>query len=603
MSLPTRDQVPEAEKWDPSLVFDSSAGWDAAADAFAARLDDLRAYEGRATEDGETLLELLDLVEDLRVRRLGSLHLYAFLTSYVDTTDDEARERMVRYKELGAEMESVLGFLEPELRDAGRERVEELLASTPGLDDHEAHLQRLLAGAEHARSAETESALATLSTALDAGSTVGRAIVDGDVTSPTVETPDGEAVTVTPQAKSGLLESPDREFRRKVHEQFRDSLREHRHGMASGYVERIRADCRLAEVRGYDSALAMRLAGGAGSLEGPFPVDAYETVIEGVADNLDPYHRLLRAKESVVDGVSLREWDLRVPLAPGEPPEVPYDDAVDLILDSLEPLGAAYAERLSSLLTERRVDVRQTANKRRGPKALQVSSVEDGPFLALNYDGGLRALYLFTHELGHAMNRLLASDAQRPVDEGVPVHTGEVASFLHETLLVDHLARVWDDADALHAQAVFLDKLPLYRAARGAGFTHDLHETIADGADPGPDDLNERHREAVSRFKGPVEFGEAAGSGWQEIDLTRDPYHAYPYAVGSVGALSTARALDSGELSPAQYREMLSRGRSVPSNEAFAPVLDFTEPATVTRGIDAYGNRVDRLLEALERAE
>lgn len=103
MPLPTREEVPEREKWDPSLVFDSPADWEAAADAFAERLDEVRAFEGRTTEDGETLRELLDLVEDLQVRRLGSLHLYAFLTGYVDTTDQAARERMHRYRDLRAD--------------------------------------------------------------------------------------------------------------------------------------------------------------------------------------------------------------------------------------------------------------------------------------------------------------------------------------------------------------------------------------------------------------------------------------------------------------------------------------------------------------------
>jgi oligoendopeptidase F len=603
MSLPTRDEVPAAERWDPALVFDSPDDWDAAAETFECRLDELRAYEGRATADGAILAELLDLVEELKTRCLGSLHLYAFLTSYVDTEDEDARARMVRYRELRAEMESALGFLEPELRQVSRERVEELVASTPELEAHEAHLRRLLAGAEHALSSETESALAELDPVFEAGSSVGRAIADGDVSPPTVETPEGDTVTVTPQAKPRLLQSADRSFRREVHERFRESLRAHRHGMATAYVERIRADCRLAAVRGYDSALAMRLAGGSGSLEGGFPVAAYETVVDGIADRVEPYHRLLRAHNRVVDGDDLREWDLRVSLAPGEPPTVDYEDAIDLILDSLAPLGEAYVDRLAALLDERRVDVRQTANKRRGPKALQVSSVDDGPFLALNYDGGLRALYLFTHELGHAMNRELASDAQRPVDEGVPVHTGEVPSFLHETLLVDHLAAVWDGADARHAQAVFLDKLPLYRAARGAQFVNGLHEAVADGADPGPDDLDERHRDAVSRFKQPVDLGDDAGAGWQEIDLTRHPYHAYLYAVGSVGALSAARALQSGDLAAHEYREQLARGRSVPSNEAFAPVLDFSDEATVARGVDAYAGRVDRLLGALDRQE
>jgi oligoendopeptidase F len=262
-------------------------------------------------------------------------------------------------------------------------------------------------------------------------------------------------------------------------------------------------------------------------------------------------------------------------------------------------LGGDYVDRVAGILDERRVDVRETANKRRGPKAIQNTAVGTGPFLGLNYDGSLRALLLFSHELGHAMNRELAADEQAPVDQGVPEHTGEVPSFVHETLLIDHLGDVWDGADALHTRSVFLDKLPLYRAARGATFVHDLHEAVADGADPGPDALDERHRELLSEFKSPVELGEHADAGWQEIDLARDPYHAYLYATGSVGALSLVRALRQGDLTPTEYCEMLARGRSVRSNEAFGPTLDFTDEATVERGIDAYADRVDELLDAI----
>jgi oligoendopeptidase F len=598
MSLPTRDEVPAEERWDPSLVFDSPADWDTAADTFAERLDDLREHEGRATEDGETLLELLDLVEELKIRRLGKLHQYAFLTSYVDTTDEAARERFARYRDLAAEMESSLGFLVPELAAAGQERIDELRASTPELDRHEAHLDRLLASADHALSRETESVLAELEPSIEGGSDIARVITNGDVDPPTVETDDGER-RVTPAAKSSLLRSRDRDVRRAAHERFREELRRHRSGMAAAYVQRIRADCRRAELRGYDSALERRLYGSDASLGGPYPTAAYETTIEGIADRLDPHHDLLESRREATDGETLREWDVNAPLPPGEPPEVPYDRAQELILDSLAPLGEDYVDRVAGILDERRVDARETANKRRGPKAIQNAAVGTGPFLALNYDGSLRALLLFSHELGHAMNRELAADEQRPVDQGVPEHTGEVPSFVHETLLVDHLAEVWDGTDALHARSVFLDKLPLYRAARGATFVHDLHEAVADGADPGPDALDERHHDLLAEFEAPVELGEDAGAGWQEIDLAREPYHAYLYATGSVGALSLVRAIRDGEFTPTEYREMLARGRSVPSNEAFQPTLDFTEEATVERGVDAYADRVDDLLDTL----
>ena len=321
MSLPSRDELPPDEKWNPSLVFDSPADWEAAADAFADRLDDLRDYEGRAVADGETLLELLDLVVELKVRRLGALHLYAFLTSYADTTDDAARERMARYRNLGAEMESAMGFLVPEIKAAGEDRIQRLLESTPELARHEAHLDRLLASAEYALSRETESVLAELQPTLESGGDVGRAIANGDIDPPTVETSDGQR-RVTPAAKSSLLRSRDRDVRRATHERFRAELQRHRSGMASAYVQRIRADTRRASVRGYDSALARRLNGGDASLGGPFPTAAYETVVDGIADRLGPNHDLLEARRDATEGDTLREWDLLAPLPPGAPPEV-----------------------------------------------------------------------------------------------------------------------------------------------------------------------------------------------------------------------------------------------------------------------------------------
>ncbi|MFC7136029.1 M3 family metallopeptidase [Halobaculum litoreum] len=219
---------------------------------------------------------------------------------------------MARYRDLKAELDAAVGFLTPELREAGRDRVAALVDETPELDGHRAHLDRLLAGADHALSPATESALGELGPTLEAGSGAGRAIAEGDVETPTVEAPDGGTETVTGTATARLLRSRDRAFRETVFERRRDALAAHRHGMAAAYVERIRADVRLARLRGFDSALHRRL-------EGRFPVAAYDTVIDGIADRLDPYHRLLAARSAVTAGDELREWDVHVPLVDGDP--------------------------------------------------------------------------------------------------------------------------------------------------------------------------------------------------------------------------------------------------------------------------------------------
>ncbi|MFB6176869.1 MAG: M3 family metallopeptidase, partial [Halobaculum sp.] len=203
------------------------------------------------------------------------------------------------------------------------------------------------------------------------------------------------------------------------------------------------------------------------------------------------------------------------------------------------------------------------------------------------------ALYLFVHELGHALHRSLASDAQPAVSEAVPKHVGELPAFCHEALLADHLADRWEGRRARHAEAAFLRKLPLVRAVIGARFVREVQNSVA--ATPlGPDELADRYRTAAAPFIG--HLAGDVGWEWQLRDLSRRPFHAYPYAVGVVGALATVRSLRTGELGSETYRERLALGRSERPVNLFRPAVDLTDRTTVERGLDAYRNRVERLL-------
>ncbi|MFB6175940.1 MAG: M3 family metallopeptidase, partial [Halobaculum sp.] len=406
MPLPTRDEIPAAERWDPSLVFESPEAWEAAADELADRIPAVAAYEGRATTDGETLLELLQSVEEIKVRRLGRLWLYATMTRAVDTTDETARDRHARYRELRERLDDAVSFLAPAVRRAGRDRIETFVETTPGLERYESYLDRLLVGSECVVPAAATEAVSALETAAGGGSRVARAIRENDLTHATI-TWNGEQVTVTDERRAELLHRGDRETRRAAYEAHRDALTPHRHGRAAAFTERLRALDRLAEIRGYDSPLAMHLDGWATTQAGPFPRAAYETVIEGVTERPDPRSRLMAARSDAVGG-QLRPWDRDLSVVSGDPPTVHYEEATDLILAALDPLGESYVDRARKLLAERRVDVRPTRHKRDGGKAAMLAAAGERPFLELRYDGTLRALYLFVHELGHALHRSLA---------------------------------------------------------------------------------------------------------------------------------------------------------------------------------------------------
>jgi oligoendopeptidase F len=394
--VPDRDTVPQRYRWDPTILFDSPAEWTRELESLETAVEDLREYEGEVLEDGETLLAALETFYGLRERQ-GPLFAYAKLRTLEDTTDERAGDVLARYERVKASIDDAASYLEPAIGRAGRERIERLVETTPGLERYDHHLDEVLRRSGHTRSPDVESVLAELEPSLESPARVLAALKNEDVEAPTVETPDGEEATVTTHTIGRLLERPDRAFRRRVYGAYHEELGRHRAASARAYGDRIETNVRLARIRDYDSALAA-------TLEGTFPPSAYEAVVDGLEVRLDPFHRHLELYRAATDGEDLRPWDLQVPLTDGEKPTIPYDRARELAVAAVAPLGEDYRADLASFLEDDRVDVFETTDRRSEMRGMNVPAHGAGSFVLLNYKNDLESLYYFVNELGHAMH-------------------------------------------------------------------------------------------------------------------------------------------------------------------------------------------------------
>ncbi|PSP67317.1 oligoendopeptidase F, partial [Halobacteriales archaeon QH_8_67_27] len=62
-SVPERSDIAEEYKWDLASLYADDEEWEAAFESVRERLDDLQAFEGRATDDPETLQATLETYE------------------------------------------------------------------------------------------------------------------------------------------------------------------------------------------------------------------------------------------------------------------------------------------------------------------------------------------------------------------------------------------------------------------------------------------------------------------------------------------------------------------------------------------------------------
>ncbi len=113
----------------------------------------------------------------------------------------------------------------------------------------------------------------------------------------------------------------------------------------------------------------------------------------------------------------------------------PYEQVLDWIIDSVAPLGEDYVARVRTAFDGRWIDVYENQGKRSGAYSAPVYGVH--PYMLLNYNDTLDAVFTLAHEMGHSMHTLLSHESQPFVYAGYTIFVAEVPSTLSEALLLD----------------------------------------------------------------------------------------------------------------------------------------------------------------------
>ena len=595
-SVPERSDIDEAHKWDLRSIYVDDETWETAYEATADRIDELREYEGDVTEDAATLLELLELREEV-FRELQQVMTYAQLRSAEDTRNQEYQAMSAKASSLGSAASSAISYLNPELQSLTEEAVGEFVDEEPALADYEHYLDDVLRMKPHTRSAEVEEVLADLSEVTDAPSEIYSMLTNADMTYGVVEDPDGEEMEITQANFTKLQTNPDREFRRRVHETFYDEWEDVRNTVGTSLEKAVREHTVSAEIRDYDSARAAALDGS------NVPVEVYDTLVDTVDANLGVLHRHAELKEAALGVDQLESHDLYMSLTGDQGPDVEYDQAVEWVIDAVEPLGEAYQERMAEGLDSRWVDVYENRGKRSG--AFSSGTYDTQPYILMNYQDDIASMYTLAHELGHSMHSELAGDAQSWHDASYEIFVAEIASTVNETLLTHHLLdTVDDDGLRTHVLDEYLERFrsTLFRQTMFAAFEQRIHERLETGDALTPDAFDEIYADLKSDYYAPAELTGGIEREWERIPHFYYNFYVYQYATGiSAAAAIVERVLDEGEPAAADYREMLAAGGSeYPLDVVELAGIDMASPDPIESAVGIYDEYLDEIATLLD---
>jgi oligoendopeptidase F len=604
MSTPTpaarsRDTVDARWKWDLADIFPDWAAWEGALGRLVGLIDEYRALEGTLARGASSLLRAVRTADELG-QLAYRVWYYAALTFDEDQRDNRVNARRQQVQVQLARWQQASSWFNPELLQVPLSTVQAWMGESAELAVYRFALEDIYRQQEHVLDAAGEKLLALSTQFAASPRDAYSALSTADMKFPSVTLSTGESAVMTyGRYRAILATSRVQADRRAAFEAHHGAYGAQRNTYAALYHAVLERDWFQAQARRYPSTLHAALHGN------NIPESVVLNLVEATKAGSAPLRRYHRLRRRALGIERYHAYDTLAPLVAFDKTYT-YDQATRAVLESVAPLGADYQAMVRQGFESRWIDVFESEGKRSGAYSAPVYGVH--PYMLLNYNHTLDAVFTLAHEMGHSVHTMLAHAAQPFVYAGYTIFVAEVPSTLSEALLLDHLvASTGDPLERIVLLQHAIDGIvgTFYTQVLFADFELQAHRLVEGGSPVTAEALSELFMTLFRDYHGDaMDYDELSGVTWARIPhFFQSPYYVYQY---STCFASSARLMERlREEDAAQRREALDRyldllrsgGSDYPMRQLAGAGVDLSEPAT----IDAVMTRLDTLVDRLER--
>lgn len=596
-----RSDILEKDTWNLADLYDSVDSWTAEKERIRAELDKIDAYPG-TLDNAQQLLAYLNFTSGLS-KEGYRLYSYASMLSDQDTRESIPLGMVQELQQLFTDFGSKTAFDEPEILVIGKDKIDEYIAATEGLKKYKMYLHDLFRRQEHKLSAPEEKIIAEAGLMSGNAGNIYSIFSNADLPYPEVELSDGEKVTITAAAYTRYRATPVREDREKVFEAFFGKLNSFRRTFGTMLDGNVKSDMFNARVRKYDSALHASLD------RNNIPVAVYHALIEGVNNNLATLHRYLGLQKRMLAVDTLKYSDLYVTPVEDVDLEFTTDEAEQMVLGSMAPLGTRYTTVLEEAFDNRWIDYYPTPGKRSGAYS-NGSAYDVHPYILMNFNTQYEDVSTLTHELGHSLHSYFANKTQPFATADYSIFVAEVASTFNEALLMaDQLKKIKDDDIRLSLLMSYLNnaRQTVFRQTQFAEFELKIHELGEKGIPLTGDKLTEVYTDIVRRYYGHDEdicqVDDRYTIEWAYIPHFYYNFYVYQYATSFTASTALSElVLAKQEGAADRYVDFLSAGGSDYPIEILKKAgVDLTTSEPLNQTMTAMNRVMDEIEKILDK--
>ncbi len=592
-TIPVRKDTKKEDQWDLSPLFKSDSDWETQYKKLEEKLSGYEFFKGKLHESFDIFKNAIDFEMDLS-RKFEKLYTYAHLKNDEDTTNQQYSGLFQKAMNLYTRVSEASSFITPEIQ-AIPDDIMDGFIENESISEYKFFIEKIIRNKPHTRNMEVEQILAMATEVTHAPRQIFSQLDNADIKFGEITDEKGETIELSHGNFISFLTSPIPDIRKKAFKTYYKSYESHKHSITATLSSSIKKDLFFSKVKKFESCRQSAL------FSDNVNESVYDNLIETVKNNIEPLFRYLRFRKKVLGLDELHFYDTYVPVVKEVDFKMSYEEAVDVCIKALEPLGKEYTTILEKGLKGGWVDRYENKGKRSG--AYSSGCYDSPPYILMNYnENTINSLFTLIHEAGHSMHSYYSCKNQPYATNSYTIFVAEVASTLNETLLGKYLLDYYKDDPKMKAYIVNreIDNIrgTLFRQTMFAEFEKISHNMAENNQPLTLETMTTEYKKLLE-----VYFGDTMViDGELCLECLRIPhfysaFYVYKYSTGIAAAIAICdRILSKGEVAIEDYLNFLKLGGSdFPINELKTAGVDMNSPEPVTNAIKHFENLVVQL--------
>ena len=554
--IPERNDISPEYKWNLTDLFKTDDDWEK-----ALKQIDISGYDkfkGKIGESASSLLNFLKFNDKISMET-ERVYVYANMLLHQDSRISKSQEMSNKAEMLMVSLMNASAFAAPEITSIPDDKLKNFYKDEPDLETYRHYLESVSRQKPHVLSHAEEAILAKIGSFSNAAEDIFSMINDADIVFPNIKDENGDNVSLTKGRYAKFMESKDRSVRKAAFDALYETYTKQKNTLAATYYSSVKKDAFMADVRKYSSSLEAALD------DDNIPLSVYENLISSVHKYLPLMHRYVDIRKKILGVDELHPYDLYAPLSESSDMKITYQQAKDIILKALSPMGEEYVNALKEGFNGGWIDVYENSGKRGG--AYSWGTYTCHPYVLLNHTDNLNSMFTIAHEMGHALHSYYTWKTQPYIYSGHKIFVAEVASTCNEALLMEYMLKTTEDKGTRkYLINYFLEQFKgtFFRQAMFAEFEKKAHDMVESGQPLTCDILCQMYRSLNEQYFGNgLVIDSYLDLEWARIPHFYSAFYVYQYATGYTAAIALSRKiLNEGQKAVDKYIDFLSKGNS-----------------------------------------